>query len=89
MLILQSFSQQRLLRGLEAVWNLTTLVFHIYLFLLLNYCYSGFLFFSVFILFTCEDGEMGSRPSASVLTFDLLVVSGLTVLLTAGSPLAL
>lgn len=32
---------------------------------------------------------MGSSPSASVLTFDLLVVSGLTVLLTAGSPLAL
>lgn len=31
---------------------------------------------------------MGSGPSASVLTFDLLVVNGLTVLLTAGSPLA-
>lgn len=31
---------------------------------------------------------MGSGPSASVLTFDLLVFNGLTVLLTAGSPLA-
>lgn len=31
---------------------------------------------------------MGSGPSASVFTFDLLVFSGLTVLLTAGSPLA-
>lgn len=35
-----------------------------------------------------EEGEMGRGPSDSVLTFDFFVVRGLTVLLTAGSPLA-
>lgn len=55
-------------------------------------CYPGFqivfLCPQCFDSLTWEDGEMGSGPSASVLTFDLLVVNGLTVLLTAGSPLA-
>lgn len=41
-----------------------------------------------YIFLTWVAGEMGSGPSASVLTFDRFVVSGLTVLLTAGSPLA-
>lgn len=36
---------------------------------------------------TGEQGEDGLNPSASVLTFDLLVIMGSTVLLTAESPL--
>ncbi len=35
---------------------------------------------------TWEPGEMGWGPSASVFTFDLLKITGFTVLLTAGSP---
>lgn len=36
---------------------------------------------------TGEEGEAGLNPSASVLTFDLLVIMGSTVLLTAESAL--
>lgn len=36
---------------------------------------------------TGEQGEDGLSPSASVLTFDLLVIMGSTVLLTAESAL--
>lgn len=36
---------------------------------------------------TGEHGDMGRGPSNSVLTFDLFVFRGFTVLLTAESPL--
>lgn len=40
----------------------------------------------VFYFYTGEHGDSGLNPSASVLTFDLLVIMGSTVLLTAESP---